>query len=404
MQLAARPYLAAGVSLLGAGAIAISPVAPPMPDITVPAISSAQVNLSAATDPIQAYIDLFTNVFTNVQDRIGDELADPAPILQQIVANQVASATSVGTALAAAAQSLGTALDPSNPAGLPAAYQAAFEMFLDGDITGAVAKAWSATLVSAFGLLPALTAIQNAVAQPFQNLAKVVSDPTIVFLPAVGLLVPIYSTLTAAANVGQEIVDAAKGGDPLGVVNAMISGPAVIGDAIINEGLLGSGGLVALLRNLREQIATDITPPAAITAAGALAAPQAKATTVTLAVAPQKPAIAPAAAPAEAAPAENTQAENAPAAEDSPAADASANAGTPVVKESIKAEPGKTLSTKRPTSAKQVREGVQGAVKNVTDGLKKAAEGLSGKSTGKHAKAGGASSSGASGASSSGAA
>ncbi|OCB11462.1 hypothetical protein A5717_19960 [Mycolicibacterium porcinum] len=394
MQLAARPYLAAGVSLIGAGAIAMSPVAPPMPDITVPAISSAQVNLSAATDPIQAYIDLFTNVFTNVQDRIGDELADPAPILQQIVANQVASATSVGTALAAAAQSLGTALDPSNPAGLPAAYQAAFEMFLDGDITGAVAKAWSATLVSAFGLLPALTAIQNAVAQPFQNLAKVVSDPTIVFLPAVGLLVPIYSTLTAAANVGQEIVDAAKAGDPLGVVNAMISGPAVIGDAIINEGLLGSGGLVALLRNLREQIATDITPPAAITAAGALAAaPQAKATTVTLDVAPQKPAIAPGAAPAEAAPAENTQAENAPAAEDSPA-DASANAGTPVVKDSVKAEPGKTLSTKRSTSAKQVREGVQGAVKNVTDGLKKAAEGLSGKGSTKKSS-GGSSSSGA---------
>ncbi|TVX96724.1 hypothetical protein FPV58_23975 [Mycolicibacterium porcinum] len=395
MQLAARPYLAAGVSLIGAGAIAISPVAPPMPDITVPAISSAQVNLSAATDPIQAYIDLFTNVFTNVQDRIGDELADPAPILQQIVANQVASATSVGTALAAAAQSLGTALDPSNPAGLPAAYQAAFEMFLDGDITGAVATAWSATLISAFGLLPALTAVQNAVAQPFQNLAKVVSDPTIVFLPAVGLLVPIYSTLTAAANVGQEIVDAAKAGDPLGVVKAMISGPAVIGDAIINEGLLGSGGLVALLRNLREQIATDITPPAAITAAGALAAaPQAKATTVTLDVAPQKPAIAPAAAPTEAAPAENTQAENTPAAEDSTAADASANAGTPVVKESIKAEPGKTLSTKRSTSAKQVREGVQGAVKNVTDGLKKAAEGLSGKSSTKKSS-GGSSSSGA---------
>ncbi|BBX91178.1 hypothetical protein H5U98_07975 [Mycolicibacterium boenickei] len=389
MQLAARPYLAAGVSLLGAGAIAISPVAPPMPDITVPAISAAQVNLSAATDPIQAYIDLFTNTFTNVQARIGDELADPAPILQQVVANQIDSATGIATALQAAGESLAKSLDPSNPFSFPAKFQEAFEELSAGNIEGAVSAVWQAVLLNALGLAGLLPAMQHAIAQPVVNLGKVLSDPQVLLGPVIGLLVPVYATLSTSASAAQDIVDAARAGDPLGVLSAMAAAPAVIGDAMINEGLLGTSGLVAILRNTREYVATLIAPPDTETAA-VTAAPLAKATTVTLDVAPQAPAAAPVAAPAEAAPAET-----APAAEDSAAAGTSSDVTTPVVKDSLKAEPGKTLSTKRSTSAKQVRDGVQGAVKNVTDGLKKAAEGLSGKSSTAKKASGGSSSSGA---------
>ncbi|OLP00789.1 hypothetical protein BVU76_18545 [Mycolicibacterium porcinum] len=366
-----------------------------MPDITVPAVSSATVNLSAATDPIQAYIDLFTNTFTNVQARIGDELADPAPILQQVVANQIDSATGIATALQAAGESLAKSLDPSNPFSFPAKFQEAFEELSAGNIEGAVSSVWQAVLLNALGLAGLLPAMQHAIAQPVVNLGKVLSDPQVLLGPVIGLLVPVYATLSTSASAAQDIVDAAKEGDPMGVLSAMAAAPAVIGDAMINEGLLGTSGLVAILRNTREYVASLIAPPDTETATVA-ATPQAKVTTVTLDVAPQKPVTAPVeAAPAEAAPAE-VPAETGPAAEDSAASDTSTNVTTPVVKDSLKAEPGKTLSTKRSASAKQVREGVQGAVKNVTDGIKKASEGLGGKSTAKKPSGASSSNSGAS--------
>ncbi|MGV7366322.1 hypothetical protein PJH52_29680, partial [Mycobacterium kansasii] len=67
-----------------------------MPDIAIPAISSAQVNLSAATDPITAYLELFGTTFDNVLAAVGTELADPAPVLRQIIANQITTATALG--------------------------------------------------------------------------------------------------------------------------------------------------------------------------------------------------------------------------------------------------------------------------------------------------------------------
>ncbi|WKG02100.1 hypothetical protein [Mycolicibacterium sp. HK-90] len=402
MQVAARPYLAAGVALFGASAIALSPVAPPMPDMAVPAISSASVNLAAATDPIQAYVQLFTNTFTNVSTLIGEELADPAPILRQVIANQISTAESLGAALQDSAASLGNSLDPSNPYSIPALLQLAISNLLSGAINGAVANAWSAFLTPIVGAgLPLLEPITAAIRQPIQNLLNVVDTQLAVVMPLLGTLNVVYRTLTVAGNVGQEIVDSATAGDALGVVNAMLSSPAVIGDALLNGDALGGGifgpslGLLGTLRQAREMIAAAITPPAEEEAGAAADATLASAAkVVTLDVSPQT-ATAPAAP--KAAPATELPAETAPAAEET----ASPAVTTPVVKESLKAEPGKTgsLSTQRTKTVKQVRDGVQGAVKGVTDGLKKAAEGLGGKSTDK--KTSGESSSSDSGASSS---
>ncbi|MED5816133.1 hypothetical protein VST63_27560 [Mycolicibacterium sp. 050232] len=407
MQDVAHPYLAAGVALLGAGAIAISPVAPPMPDITVPAISSAEVSLSAAVDPIEAYTALFTNTFTNLQTLVTAELADPAPVLQQVIANQLVSAGALSTALQSAASALGQALDPSDEWSIPSMLRSAFEQLAAGDINGGVATLWGALLTPVAGAaLPLIEPAINAIKQPVQNLANVLGNPAIIAFPALGLINVGYRTVTSTGEVGQEIVDAVRAGDALGVVNAMLSGPATITDTFLNGDEQGGGvfgpslGLLSTLRQAREMIAAAITPPPVeeVTRAAADTTVASSSKVVTLDVSPKAAAAAPvAAAPSPAAATEEATTKT---------ADTSAGVSTPVVKDSLKAEPGKTLSTKRSTSAKQVREGVQGAVKNVTDGIKKAAEGLSGKSTkaGKHAKAGGASSSGSSGASSSGAA
>ncbi|MFV8173839.1 hypothetical protein [Mycolicibacterium peregrinum] len=411
MQVAARPYLAAGVALFGASAIAISPVAPPMPDIAVPAVSSAAVSLSAATDPIQAYADLFANTIANVSALIGTEVTDPAPILLQVITNQLTTAGSLFTALQGSATALGNALDPSNPWSIPSLLQASLTDLLAGNINGAVSNLWSAFLTPVAGAaLPLLEPAINAIRQPVQNLANVLSNPAIVALPALGLLNVAYRTVTVAGNVGQDIVDSATAGDALGVLNAMLGGPAVVADAFLNGDALGGGvfgpslGLLSTLRQARELIAAAITPPAADaarTAADATLTSAAK--VVTLDVGPKAAVVspAPAAAPVEAAPVVAAPTESETAAGDSAATKSPSSVSTPVVKDSVKAEPGKTLSTNRSASAKQVREGLQGSVKSVTDGLKKATEGLSGKraEAGKHraANSGGGSSSSGSG-------
>lgn len=387
MQIAGHPYLAAGVALVGASAIAISPVAPPMPDISVPAVSSADVNLSAATDPIQAYADLFANTIANVSTLIGTEVTDPAPVLLQVITNQLSTAGSLYTAFEGSATALGNALDPSNPWSIPSLLQASLTDLLAGDINSAVANLWSAFLTPVAGaVLPLLEPAIDAIRQPVQNLANVLSNPAIVALPALGLLNVAYRTVTVAGNVGQEIVDSATAGDALGVVNAMLSSPAVIADAFLNGDALGGGvfgpsvGLLSTLRQAREMIAAAITPPPVESARSAADATVSSATkVVTLDVSPKAAAASPVpvAATAAAAPSETT----ASAADASASAETSDGVATSVVKDSLKAEPGKTLSTKRSASAKQVRDGIQGTVKNVTDGLKKAAEGFSGKGT-----------------------
>ncbi|OBC05097.1 hypothetical protein A5784_11675 [Mycobacterium sp. 852013-50091_SCH5140682] len=377
----ARSYLAAGVALVGAGAIAVSPVAPPLPDVHVPAVSTASVNLSAAVDPFEAYVQLITNTVNNVGTLIGTEIADPFPILQQIVANQITSGQGVFAGLQQAGEALGQQLDPSNPYGIPAQLQLAFTQLFAGDINGAVGTAWSALLspVLVAGL-PLLEPITNAVKQPVQNLLNVINDPLAVLIPVLGALNTVYPAVLVSGNVGQNMVDAIKAGDPLGFVNAVIAGPGQIADAFLNGaeaagggGLLGpSLGLLSALRQARDAIAKDIAPPAALTAAVAQlsAAPKAPAKVVTLDVAPA-PAEQTSTAPTESTPSGSAAAGS--AVTDSPAGNGAKTASSD-----------KAASTATPTRAnrlKQTQDGVKGAVKNITDGLKKAGEGLTGKKT-----------------------
>ncbi|WP_144418205.1 outer membrane porin GjpA [Mycobacterium sp. EPa45] len=76
-----RPFIAAGVAVVGTSAIALSPVTVPPPDmLTTPAIQ-----LAASTD----WTDIFTRAGQNAQALFETWREAPAPILQQIIANQL---------------------------------------------------------------------------------------------------------------------------------------------------------------------------------------------------------------------------------------------------------------------------------------------------------------------------
>src|SRR5262245_49869145 len=85
MHTAVRKPLMAGVVLAGASVIAVSPVAPPLPDIHVPAVYSSSVHLTTS------YQELIANTLDNAGALLDTFLSAPAPILTQILANQIAS-------------------------------------------------------------------------------------------------------------------------------------------------------------------------------------------------------------------------------------------------------------------------------------------------------------------------
>ena len=88
MQTALRPYTTAGVALLGAGVIAIPPIAPRMPDIT-DIERALPVHLTAAVDPITQWTDVLNQANANFTTIANNFLAKPFPVLQQVIANQI---------------------------------------------------------------------------------------------------------------------------------------------------------------------------------------------------------------------------------------------------------------------------------------------------------------------------
>jgi hypothetical protein len=92
MQIAVRPRLTAGVCMAGAGMIALTPLAPALPDMhmkTLPAVSSAAVRLTADSNPFQAWIDTYNTAVAGATAIANASTGTPFPLLQQIIANQV---------------------------------------------------------------------------------------------------------------------------------------------------------------------------------------------------------------------------------------------------------------------------------------------------------------------------
>jgi hypothetical protein len=320
MQVASRPRLNAGIAVVGASVIAVCPLAPQMPDVHLPSVQSAAVELASTVsaiaapvvNPIEQWTQVVQAAVANL-GALGQTLAkDPAPILQQILANQSADGVILGNASAAASTALTTAAQA-----LPAALQAAAKSLEAGNVTAAVTALTGPVIPLALGLIDAgftgADAWQVAV-NVTQNLANAVAVvPNLVLSGALAVASPLISDINASAAIGQAVVDAGKAGDLEGVVTALVNAPATLTGATLNgygtnpilgtpEGGLLSGvgeipgitdGTIAGLLALRDTIAKALAPAAAKSfVSTAPAALTAAATTVTLATAPATTAVA----------------------------------------------------------------------------------------------------------------
>lgn len=329
-----RPHLTAGVALVGAGLIAVSTVSPVpnihLSDVHLPSIRAIDVGLTAAVNPLDVYGKVIQDALANAGTLA--ENAKPGQVLAQILANQMGSAGALGEALQQAGGTIANALTTQ----VPALLQTALGQLSAGNVSGAVDSIIQIPLIIGLPAADLLPALGQLLTKPLQNLVNVVNTftaPSIENLLLVsGLIAPLISAPAAAAAAVQNVLNAIGTGDPAAVVSALLTAPATVVDGLLNGGYgpdlgplvtpglvvkaggllsgaglvfnedgsfyVNTGGPIAALQQILQQIVTAITPPAPaaiqIASTDVAAIPAAAPATVNLATAPASLALAPA--------------------------------------------------------------------------------------------------------------
>ncbi|WP_238396778.1 hypothetical protein [Mycolicibacterium sp. CBMA 234] len=273
-----------GVALIGASAIALSPIVVAPQQVHLPAIpvSSIATTLTAQVDPISAWVQVLTASFSNIS-ALGQQVwADPAPILKQILTNQLGYANTTVSALSSAGSSFVTALQ-----GLPPAFQQAAQQMAAGHIDGAVDTAFTAVLQlvvqPGFALLGSgMLDIPGKIAQNIANVVK--QGPFALAMVGFSVLGTLNGVQRAFGDAAQAVYDGVRAGNLGATVNAIINAPAVVTNAFLNgyapllaPGILTPGGpgvpgVFAMVIQLRDAIAQALGAPVPAAAAAAAAA------------------------------------------------------------------------------------------------------------------------------------
>ncbi len=282
MQVSVRSPLAAGVALVCASAIAISPIAAPAPDVQLPAIhaSAVSVELSALTNPLQLWGEVFGTAGQHIGGLGEVWLADPAPILTQILANQLHSANVLSSAAQTTIDGFKDAFAPEGWMSFPAALQEGFDLIAAGQYETGFTAVASSFLLLGLPLIGGVSEAWPAIAQPFENLAHLVQELP-VNLPALvvnGLLGPLTAVAAASGHTLEELAGAATNGEVAELVSTLVNAPATLTGALLNgyeihgtmtSGLLNApqgwiaGGAIATVLSALAGIADSIATPGA---------------------------------------------------------------------------------------------------------------------------------------------
>jgi hypothetical protein len=273
MQVAVRSRLNMGIALAGAGAIALAPIAQPMPaiaELQARAVSSAQVALTAAANPIEQWAQIIQDTLANGGTLVQNYLNNPLPIVHQLILNGAGYVGQTVTALQSSFSNLVDSLRFDNPYGFPAGVQQGLSQILAGQIYEGYNTLFSAGLGLIIGpVFPLLDLLQIPVTM-VQNVANVVAKvPNTLLFAGLGAIGTINGTLQATAFQVQAVVDALKTGDLLGAVGAIVATPGAIVNAVLNgfafsgaPGLLSPGGIIDQVMQALNTFAQAIAPAA----------------------------------------------------------------------------------------------------------------------------------------------
>ena len=269
MHAAVRSPLTAGIALCGASAIALTPIAPTMPALTeiqARAVSSAEVALTAAANPIEQWAQVIQQALVNGGVLAQNWAANPLPILRQLLTNQLGYGEQIAVSLQNSVNALVGYLTPGTSFGLWETLNRAFTEIASGQIYAGTNTLFEAALGLIIGpAFPVLGLLQIPV-EMAKNFADVVATlPNAVLGLGLGALGNVAGVVAAVGLIGQNVVDALSTGDLFGVINAVVGAPATLVGAVLNgfpdtgaPGILSPGGLVDQLMNAANAIAVAL--------------------------------------------------------------------------------------------------------------------------------------------------
>ena len=230
MHISVRSHLTAGIAVVGAGALALSPVTPLPQNLgPVPTISALAVSLTASqgatVDPITLWIDTLQAASDNLTGLIEDYVANPFPIVQQVIANLI---TFIGEL-----PNFGTILNQvvtSTLAGLQAPFVANPANISEDPVTSI--GPFPVSQSSIWALLPTLLP-----ADVYASL-KPILDFTTTPISGVltGLIGPIVGPVLALSSSVGAIISALSAGNFTAAINELINVPAYVTNAFLNGG------------------------------------------------------------------------------------------------------------------------------------------------------------------------
>jgi hypothetical protein len=244
MEVASRPRFTAGIALVGAGIVAASTVSPVshihLQDVHLPALRTVEVDLAAAalaaTPP--SYAEVLQQAVANAQALVKTFVANPTPILSQIARNQATTLQNLMAGLQTTGGDISTALKTT----VPPLLQAAFSDIQGGNVEGAINNVLNATLATAFPITEFIPTLSAALTQPLTNLVNAVNAVQVggvlspLSLAVTGLLGPVLSGAGAFGVAVDNVGNAIGTGNPQAVLNAVVNGPAVVLDGVLNGG------------------------------------------------------------------------------------------------------------------------------------------------------------------------
>jgi hypothetical protein len=283
--------MATGVALVGASAIALSPIQPigsvalPLSNANVPAaVSNIAIELAAQPNPIEAWVNVFTGAVTNAGALGAALLADPLPIGRQAAQNWIGYGEILSTALSGAAQ--GTYDYLTNQ--LPQLLKTASQQIAAGEPAAAASTInemlGAAILSVGLPFFPVME-IPGKITDNLTAAVKSLTGIETLFGLLLAAIGPPTGITQAIGDTAQVVVDAVGAGDYGTAITELINLPATLTGALINgytppggsimPGLLtppddtgfNAGLVYTLLVSIPKAIATAITPVAAPAAA-----------------------------------------------------------------------------------------------------------------------------------------
>lgn len=231
MQISLRSQLIAGVAMVGASAIAITPITQPnvLPTVHAPAIHNVVYD-----NPFIVFGPTLEFAVEDIASLISGTVAEPLPILRTFAVNQIGNVTDLLVAAGAIGIGVGASLW-----NVPGGVITATVALLSGDVQGAI-TALQTALIDPIAIeltnvtIPRITAVVTNTINHLTGLVNVL--PTAVLGIINATVNAVSATIAATVATGQQFVNQLTALNPEGMWNAVI------------DGVLGTTGILDTLR------------------------------------------------------------------------------------------------------------------------------------------------------------